>query len=164
LTDYEIDILIEEPQWSSELHSLEELASQAIDAAMTQILQAGRNAASFSEISLAFVNDEKVRDLNKHFRQKDKPTNVLSFPGTEIDGFKPLLGDVVLAFETIRQEATDQRKSMSAHTTHMLVHGFLHLQGFDHQNDKDASDMETLEIRILQGLGISNPYVKEDRL
>jgi len=103
-----------------------------------------------------------LRELNRDFRGQDKPTNVLSFPSDEKP--KPgapmvLLGDVVLAYETVAREAHAQGKSLAEHAAHMVVHGVLHLLGFDHErNEVDAQRMEALETQVLAKLGIPNPY------
>lgn len=104
-------------------------------------------------LSIVLADDEFVRELSHQYRGKDKPTNVLSFPGGEGE-----LGDIVLAFETIKREAKEQNKSFSAHTAHMIVHGIMHLLGFDHEEDANAKKMEAKEIAILKKLGFSNPY------
>jgi probable rRNA maturation factor len=101
----------------------------------------------------------EIRELNKQYRNKDKTTNVLSFPiqsPEEIDVV--LLGDIVLCARVIKQEASQQSKSEESHWAHMIVHSVLHLQGYDHVNDDDAEVMEKLEIKILQQLGFENPY------
>ena len=108
----------------------------------------------YTEMSVVLCDDAFMRELNLHYRGKDKPTNVLSFPG---EG--EALGDIILAFETIRDEARAQKKTIRAHTTHLIVHGMLHLLGFDHENDADAAKMEQKEIKILQKLGLNNPYL-----
>ncbi|NBX02785.1 MAG: rRNA maturation RNase YbeY [Alphaproteobacteria bacterium] len=104
------------------------------------------------EITVVLADDAFVKNLNRDFRGKDKPTNVLSFPG---DGH---LGDIVLAFETIEREAKEQQKTFKAHVQHLLVHGTLHLLGHDHIKDAEAEKMEALEIKILKELGVANPY------
>ena len=109
------------------------------------------------ELSIAFVNDARIQELNRDYREKDKPTNVLSFP---MDG--ALLGDIVLAFETIAGEAKEQGKIFEHHLTHLIVHGFLHVLGYDHLDDKSAAEMEAIEITTLAQLGIDNPYELKD--
>ena len=106
------------------------------------------------EVSLVLADDTFVQDLNKKWRGKDKPTNVLSFPQDE----ESTLGDVIMAYETVAAEAQEQGKSFADHAVHLTVHGILHLIGHDHENDHEAEDMESLEISILAHLGIKNPY------
>ncbi len=113
----------------------------------------GRTKKNF-EVSLVLANDAFVRKLNHDYRGKDKPTNVLSFPG---EG--NYLGDIVLARQTVVREAKEQGKTARAHTTHLIIHGMLHLLGYDHERNADAKKMEALEIKILKKLGISNPYL-----
>lgn len=117
------------------------------------------------ELSLCFMNDKEIQVLNKDYRGKDKPTNVLSFPNEAlsdaIEGRSVLLGDIVLSFETIQREAAAQGKKFMDHTTHMIIHGFLHLLGYDHTEAQEAEAMEAQEIKILEALRIANPY--EDR-
>jgi probable rRNA maturation factor len=115
---------------------------------------AGHNKPS--EISLVLADDAFVQSLNKTYRNKDKPTNVLSFQ-QEPDS-APHLGDIIMALETIQNEARAQNKSFNDHATHLTVHGTLHLLGFDHESDEEAEEMEALEVEILQNLGIKNPY------
>jgi probable rRNA maturation factor len=118
------------------------------------------------ELSVRFIGDEDVRALNAEWRGKDQPTNVLSFPLAAGDDLscanvseaELLLGDIVLARGVCEAEATDKRISVEQHATHLLVHGTLHLLGYDHQDDVQAADMEAREIRALQRLGIANPY------
>lgn len=111
------------------------------------------------EVSLLFSNDNRVRELNKRFRGKDKPTNVLSFPSDAPGAQTPILGDIVLAFETVAKEASDQQKSLADHTRHLLAHGFLHLLGYEHDRAADARRMEALERAVLKDLGIADPYL-----
>jgi probable rRNA maturation factor len=115
-------------------------------------------------VAISFISDNEMQTLNAQYRGKDKPTNVLSFP--MIEDFSDLkrwpepleLGDIVLAYETTSQEAFDEGKSLSDHTSHLLIHGLLHLFGYDHMTKKDAKEMEGLEVAILAELGIENPY------
>lgn len=106
------------------------------------------------EVSIVLTNDIEIQKLNKQYRGKDKPTNVLSF-----EQELPILGDIVLAYETIKKESKEQNKSFKAHFTHLLIHGLLHLLGFDHQAQQDADKMEGLEIELLKELDIDNPYL-----
>lgn len=116
------------------------------------------------EVSILLTNDEEIKDLNRQYRGKDKPTNVLSFP-QEVDLSSMcdleacvLLGDIVLSIETIQLEAVQQQKSMHHHLAHLIVHGTLHLLGYDHETDMEAEEMEALEIDILRQHCITNPY------
>lgn len=152
----EIEIAIDGGNWGPE-EALHMLASRAIHAAMDLVadIQEGQT------VSLLFTDDEQIRDLNARFRSKDKPTNVLSFPGPEgsqMPGIPPHLGDIALAYETIAREAEAEAKSFEDHLTHLIVHGFLHLAGYDHIEPEEAEEMEDLERIILRGLAISDPY------
>lgn len=104
-----------------------------------------------AEIAIALSNDEHVQQLNKDFRGKDKPTNVLSFPNT-VGG-----GDVILAFETLKREAEEQGKPLRDHAEHLVIHGCLHVMGYDHETDEDADEMEALETELCAKLGFT-PY------
>ncbi|MCZ6565570.1 MAG: rRNA maturation RNase YbeY [Gammaproteobacteria bacterium] len=112
-----------------------------------------------SNVCLRIVGENEVRELNKRYRNIDKPTNVLSF-GADIPEELGLniLGDVVICASVVFQEAVDQEKKLTSHWAHLLVHGILHLQGFGHENDSQAEIMEALEINILEQLGMGNPY------
>lgn len=109
--------------------------------------------------SLQIVTAGEMQQLNREYRQRDKPTNVLSFPmALPQEVGLNLLGDLALCAQVIADEARQQGKSVDAHWAHMIVHGLLHLQGYDHIDEKDARQMEAMEIRILQQLGFDNPY------
>jgi len=116
------------------------------------------------ELTVVLTDDETIRDLNRIWRSRDKPTNVLSFPLLGPEGPAPapdqpiLLGDIVLARETIAGEASVQGKALDDHLTHLIVHGLLHLLGFDHDIDSRAEEMEALEISLLGELGLADPY------
>jgi len=111
------------------------------------------------ELTIRLVNTDESQQLNKQFRQKDKPTNVLSFPFEVPDGIElNLLGDLVVCVPVVKQEAKEQNKKLFDHWAHMIIHGCLHLLGYDHINDVDADEMEALEIKILADLSINNPY------
>lgn len=135
---------------------LEPLVERAIIAA---IADAKPKFTGVSEVSVLLTDDEEQRGLNSQWRGIDKSTNVLSFP--QIEPFGPvsgLVGDITLAFETVRREAEEMGIAFEAHFTHLVVHGFLHLLGHDHIEDDEAEVMESLETKILAGLGIADPY------
>jgi len=110
------------------------------------------------EFSILLTDDHHIQQLNRDFRNIDKPTNVLSFPAEDDDGGE-YLGDIAIAYETMKREAIEQEKSFKDHLIHMVLHGLLHLQGYDHETDADAEEMESLEIKILADIGIKNPYI-----
>ena len=117
------------------------------------------------DITLRIVDEDEIRELNRDYRGKDKPTNVLSFPfempeGLPADAMPPLLGDVIICDSVVRQEANDQHKTLQAHWAHMVTHGVLHLLGYDHIDDNDAVVMESLEIRALAEQGFDDPYAE----
>lgn len=155
-----------EMQWaydaSDELKTLlSESACQAwLNAALQPDLQ-----DDFVEITLRIVDLAESQQLNRDYRQIDKPTNVLSFefdlpPAVVLPDDEPLyLGDLVVCAPVVEQEALQQNKPLAAHWAHMLVHGCLHLQGFDHLDDDEADEMEALECQILRSLGFENPYI-----
>lgn len=162
-----VDILIEEPRWEDLLPGLAETAVRAVFA------DRALDPALFG-VSLLGCDDARIKVLNAEFREKDKATNVLSWPAWDLsaeeDGGLPeepepflseereSLGDIAIAWETCAREAQEQGKSLSDHVTHLLVHGTLHLLGYDHVRDADAELMEKTEVRILDRLGISDPY------
>lgn len=155
----DIDIRFEAGSWDE--RSYNELANGAIKAA----LKAAPYPFNEGEVSLVFADDAFVQVLNRDYRGKDKPTNVLSFPQLEPEEIKALeaqdyapLGDIILAYETLEREAVEQDKPIKEHCTHLIIHGLLHLLGYDHIEDEEAEEMEALEIKILSGLNIKNPY------
>lgn len=110
-------------------------------------------------VSVLMTNIEGITQLNRDFRQKDQPTNVLSFPLEAMaEGNRLLLGDIAIALPVVEQEALDQQKPAIAHLAHLVVHGVLHLMGYDHIETQDAEEMEPMEIKILAELGFPNPY------
>jgi len=162
-----LDINIEDARW--EAADLEGLASKA---AAAVLLRLGIDDDE-AELSVLGCNDARIADLNAEFRGKPTPTNVLSWPAEEraadIEGEMPEvpeadpfgaieLGDIAIAYETCAREAEAAGKTLEAHATHLLVHGVLHLLGFDHERDRDATLMEGLETEILGKMGIQDPY------
>ena len=123
-----------------------------------------------AELAIMLTDDAGIRTLNANWRGIDKPTNVLSFPalqptGTPSAGDPPrMLGDIAIAYETTRREADDEQKPFEHHLTHLTIHGFLHLIGYDHETDEEAGEMEDLERKILAQLGIPDPYAPQERM
>ncbi|SFV37836.1 probable rRNA maturation factor [Devosia crocina] len=135
------------------------LAERAVLAALAGAKPKVTGAA---EVSILLTDDAEQRELNSQWRGKDSSTNVLSFP--QIEPFEPvigLLGDITLARETLEREAAELDKSLQDHFTHLVVHGFLHILGYDHLDEDEALEMERLETHILAGLGIADPYADE---
>ncbi|MBJ7550618.1 rRNA maturation RNase YbeY [Marinomonas ostreistagni] len=112
------------------------------------------------EVTIRLVDEAESHELNHEYRGKDKPTNVLSFPFEVPEGIElPLLGDLVICRQVVEQEATEQQKPLSDHWAHMVIHGILHLRGYDHIKDDEAEEMEALETEILATLSIPDPYL-----
>lgn len=161
----EIDITIEDDTWSSALPDYESICTHAV-AAVSNHIPALKNL-DICDLSIVLTDNESIRALNKDYRGKDKPTNVLSFPQEDLspDSLSEIengysFGDIICALEIIKDEADQQEKTLADHFTHLVIHGFLHLLGYDHIHDDDAAEMETMEIAILDDLGINNPYEK----
>lgn len=130
-----------------------------IDRCITEALaETGELLRDGAEVSLLLCDDARIRELNAQFRGMDKPTNVLSFPGPEPIETAHVLGDIAISYETVAREAEEQGKLFAHHFCHMIVHGFLHLLGYDHETDDEADAMEADEARVLQRLGIADPY------
>lgn len=144
--------------WDAVLPDVEAILNRAAIAAWSA---AGSGTA---ELSIQLTDDAEIRTLNRDYRGKDKPTNVLSFPAGDegAAGRVRLLGDIVLAQETIEREATAQAKTLADHLSHLTIHGVLHLLGHDHETETQATAMEALETEILRGLGIADPYAVTD--
>lgn len=116
-----------------------------------------------AELTVRVVDVNEIHQLNLQYRQKDKPTNVLSFPseippGLSREDMEGYIGDIIICADVVEREAVEQHKTSEEHWAHMLVHGCLHLLGYDHINEEEAEEMESLEIKILSQLGYSNPY------
>jgi len=158
------DILVVADCWRSEPNA-EAVIQRAIAAAAETVDEDVAEA----EVAVMLTDDSGIRTLNSNWRGLDKPTNVLSFPSPRPQGLsqdgprKPgdaprMLGDIAIAYETMRREADDEQKPFDHHLSHIAVHGFLHLIGYDHESDNDAEEMEALEQEILAELGIPAPY------
>lgn len=136
-----------------------------IKAALSEVALSGESEQSQKllnneyELTLRIVNKNEIQTLNKTYRHKDKPTNVLSFPFEAPAQVQlPLLGDVVICHDVVLEEAHQQQKTIENHWAHMVIHGVLHLIGYDHMDDSEAQSMENLEIQILNKLNIADPY------
>ena len=142
-----------------------QLATEAKDLPDERQIQQWLDAAILpfqaeAEVTVRIVDEAESQQLNFDYREKNKPTNVLSFPFECPPGIElPLLGDLVICAQVVAKEAAEQNKTLSAHWAHMVVHGSLHLLGFDHINEEDATEMEAEEIQILAELGFADPYV-----
>ena len=160
-----VDCVIEDPRWAKS--DFEALAEIATNAALSRL---GLEPSVF-EISVLACDDTRITDLNTDFRAKPTPTNVLSWPSAEraaaVPGEMPVMprpgpdsevGDIAIAYDTCQREANEQGKPFADHVTHLIVHGTLHLLGFDHENEPDAALMEGLETEILGNLGLPDPY------
>lgn len=147
----EIAILVEAEGWHA-VPELETVIRRAATAALATTDEPG-------DISLLLADDAAIRKLNAEFRKLDKPTNVLSFPAPEMPGEgSSALGDIALAYETCAREAAEEEKPLAHHLSHLVVHGVLHLLGYDHEDDAEADEMEALETEVLASLGIADPY------
>ena len=160
---FRYDLRIDTPEWEAALPDLEGVISETLGAIAKQIGAAG-------EVSLAFMDDAAIQALNRDFRGKDKPTDVLSFPSGPATQALPgltiqtdFLGDVALSLQTARTDAETQKKPFRGHIQHLLTHGVLHLLGYDHQDDDEAEEMEALEARILADLDVSDPYSAQEQ-
>jgi probable rRNA maturation factor len=150
------DILVTAACWQAEPDA-QALVQRAIEAAAQHASASARGA----EVAIVLTDDSGIRTLNRDWRGIDKPTNVLSFPSAQTPANaspSPMLGDIAIAYETTRREAEREHKPFAHHLSHLAVHGFLHLVGYDHENDADAEKMEDLERTILTSLGVPDPY------
>ena len=145
-----IEIEVEDAAWTAAMPDAEAVVLRAATAALGTVE---------GDLVVLLTDDAAVQDLNARFRDKDRPTNVLSFPAAE-SAF-PHLGDVVLGYAYCAAEAETQGKSLSDHLSHLVVHGVLHLLGRDHEDDAEAEEMEAEEREILAGIGVADPYASE---
>ena len=145
-----IEIEVEAEAWTGALPDVEVVVERAAQAALGTVE---------GDIVVLLTDDDAVRELNGRFRDKDRPTNVLSFPAPE-NAF-PHLGDIVLAYGVCATEAEAQGKTLADHLSHLVVHGVLHLLGRDHEDDAEAEEMEAEEREILAQIGVADPYIAE---
>lgn len=148
----DLALIVEGEEWAA-LGDLDCLCRRAFAAASAE-------APAEGLVSVLLAGDADLRRLNRDFRGKDKPTDVLSFPALEMD--RPLLGDIAVAYGVAARDAAVQGKALADHLTHLLIHGYLHLIGHDHEAPEDAAIMEAKEISALASLGIPNPYLLND--
>jgi probable rRNA maturation factor len=160
------EVLVVADCWSVEADA-DAVIHRAIEAAAAMI----DTDTADAELAIMLTDDAGIRTLNQNWRGIDKPTNVLSFPALqppegadEPDDMPRMLGDIAIAYETTRREADEEDKAFANHLSHLAIHGFLHLVGYDHEKDDEAEEMETLEREILATLGIPDPYADQDRV
>jgi probable rRNA maturation factor len=155
------DVLIAADGWQAQPDA-EGIIRRAIAAAAACV----ELPAEETEVAVMLTDDARIRDMNRAWRGQDKPTNVLSFPAAQPPGAQQqplMLGDIAIAYETTRGEAEADGKPFQNHLSHLAIHGFLHLLGYDHLNDDEAEEMEALERDILAKLGIADPYLSSDQ-
>jgi probable rRNA maturation factor len=146
---------VQSPLWNAQ-----PLAEQTIREAISAA--AGALSTEGGEVSILLTDNSEIARLNRDWRGIDKPTNVLSFPASRVGQGDKLLGDIVIAYETLERESTDESRDFLHHLAHLAVHGFLHLIGFDHETDAQAEEMEGLESRIMMRLNMPDPYVARE--
>lgn len=151
----ETDIQVQSPLWQTE-PAAEKIVRDAI-AATAALL-----STPDGEVSIVLTDDSAIRALNRDWRGIDKATNVLSFPAAKAEGTRAMLGDIVVAYETLKQECEDEDREFLHHLAHLTVHGFLHLLGYDHQTDAQAEEMEGLESTIMMRMKLPDPYLARD--
>jgi probable rRNA maturation factor len=147
-----LDLRIEDAGWASEMEDTEAVCQRALDAAFALVAIEG-------EVALLLTDDDEMHTLNRDWRGKDKPTDVLSFPADEMDA--PFLGDIAVGLGVSRGDAATRGIKLTDHLSHLVIHGYLHLLGYDHMTEEEAREMEALEIKALAGLGIGDPYGRD---
>ena len=150
-----IDIEVEEDGWLDALSDVQSVVQTGILAALKAV-----NVTEQTDIVVLLCDDAEMKSLNKEYRQKNAPTNVLSFPAPKMKGMAHL-GDIALGLETCVREAAEQQKTLKNHVLHLSIHGALHLLGYDHMTDEEADEMENLERDILKSLNVADPYGPE---
>lgn len=170
MNNIELNILLEEDRWESYLKNYDAISNLVLSSTIDYVKD--NEDIDFLEydkkinINLVLSNDTQVQELNREYRNKDKPTNVLSFANIDDESFDDdlenfpeiELGDIIISLETLEREADEKSITFQNHFSHLLIHGILHLLGFDHIENEDAEYMESFEIDILQQLNIANPY------
>lgn len=146
----ELDLRISETAWSERIPNLSSICEKALNAAAAKTGATG-------EVSVLLTDDDEIQTLNKQWRGKDKPTDVLSFPADPMD--TPFLGDIAISLGVMMTDAEARKLTLPQHLSHLLIHGLLHLLGHDHKDDTEAAEMESLEIVALASLGWPDPYV-----
>jgi probable rRNA maturation factor len=145
----DLDLRVAEPEWTKNLPDLEAICQRALDAGAAQ-------KGAVGEVAVLLTDNAEIQGLNRDWRGKDKPTDVLSFPADPMD--KPFLGDIAVAIGVAQDDARTRDLSLDQHLSHLLIHGLLHLLGHDHKDDTEAAEMEALEIAALASLGWPDPY------
>ena len=145
----DLDLRVEDAEWTRALADLEAVCTAALNAGAAQ-------SATQGEVSVLLTNDPEIQTLNRDWRGKDKPTDVLSFPADPMD--TPFLGDIAVSLGVCQRDAADRAIALDQHVSHLLIHGLLHLLGHDHKDDTEAAEMEALEIAALASLGWPDPY------
>lgn len=148
----ELDLRIEAAGWTKEIGEAESVCQWALNAALAITGVEG-------EVALLLTDDEEMHALNREWRKKDKPTDVLSFPADEMDA--PFLGDIAIGLGVSRGDADTRGLKLTEHLSHLVIHGYLHLLGYDHIIEEEAREMEALEIQALASLGIGDPYGRD---
>lgn len=166
-----VDLVINHDAWETMGVSPEDFASETVRLALSMAAMPEELHERDIDVCVVLTNDEEIHALNRDYRGMDKPTNVLSFANLDSETADDelaqtdipfALGDVVIAWETMEREAIEQNKKFLDHLRHMMVHGTLHLLGYDHMDDEEAHEMESLEIKILEKINVENPYAEQD--
>lgn len=168
-----VDLVVNQEAWEETGLELDDFAEDVIAQALAMAEVPEELDDREIEVCVVLTDDTEIHALNRDFRNMDKPTNVLSFANLESDSADDelamtdmpfSLGDVIIAWETMQREALEQNKKFEHHLRHMLVHGTLHLLGYDHMTEEEAAEMEGLEIRILEKMGVENPYADDQNV
>jgi len=166
----QLNVDIADDRWLKELPEVEKFSADIFDKVISELSPKWLDGKNSVIINLSLNNDEEIRQLNAEFRQLDKPTNVLSFANLDDEEFEAYLarndeielGDIIVAFETMLDQSKDQELSLHDHYCHILIHGILHLLGYDHMEAEEAKEMESEEIKLLELFNIKNPYEERE--